>query len=263
MTFADLLPAFDRECFLMKLSQAVAPKKAPYAEKVDAHHQADVKDWDAFQKNMKNKKFRMAVFDHPMSDDKLKAYVKANGEYQASKDVVGLVPSLTSSKMYKIKRIGGGRLACSCKDWHYSRSHKGGNCRHIKELAQGLMEKVSARNGKCLGLSVRLIRDDPTLTLMMGPPDRPCDTRHFWVKTAEGKIVDPSRKDYPFHSQGTPVDLKKNPGILKVSSIIGGLASGVAMARTQEKSQKTKQRGKTMKGNVTRLHLGMPLAPIK
>ena len=183
MTLADLLPAFDRECAMiagamLKTAYAAAPAKPSYAKKVDAHHSSERKDWDSFQKDMKSKKFRMAVFEHPMSDEKLKAYVKANGEYQTSKDVVGVVPSRSSSRLYKIKRIGADRLACGCKDWHYKKSHEGGDCEHIKELAQGLKEKTS--------------------------------------------------------------------------SVIGGLARGVAVARTAEKVKKQQVKGKTMKENVVR-----------
>ena len=150
MTLTDLLPSFDLECAritgdMIKTAQQRAPAKKPSAaDKVEAHHYSDLKDWGAFEKNMKGKKFRQAVFASSMSDDKLKAFVKANGEYQTSKDVVGLVPSRTSKRMYQIKRIAGGRLACGCKDWHYKKSHEGGPCEHIRELAQGLKEKVSS-----------------------------------------------------------------------------------------------------------------------
>jgi hypothetical protein len=157
MTLADLLPAFDRECAMiagamLKTAYAAAPAKPSYAKKVDAHHSSERKDWDSFQKDMKSKKFRMAV--------------------------VGVVPSRSSSRLYKIKRIGADRLACGCKDWHYKKSHEGGDCEHIKELAQGLKEKTS--------------------------------------------------------------------------SVIGGLARGVAVARTAEKVKKQQVKGKTMKENVVR-----------
>ena len=166
MTFFDLLPTFDRECALitagmMKTAYAAAPGKSQSKamEKVEKHLISDSKDWGQFEKDMKGKKFRQAVAAHPFSDEKLKAYVKANGEYQTSKDVAGVVPSSSSSRLYRIKRIGADkRLACGCKDWQYKHSHGGGDCKHIAELAQGLKEKVSASHLNYIARGVALAR---------------------------------------------------------------------------------------------------------
>lgn len=110
--------------------------------KLELHHQADKKDWGKFEKNLKAKGFQQAALGHPESDKKLKKYVKNFGGYLNSKEVVGVVPSRSSSKMYKVKQLETGRLGCNCKDWQYKHSVKGTDCDHIKELKQGLV-KVS------------------------------------------------------------------------------------------------------------------------
>lgn len=133
--FRLLLPSFSDE--LIKLA-ALSPAQAK--ELVDTHH--GNQDWNIFEKNLRTKAFRQAVLVHPDSDRKLKRYTKALGELKTSKDVVGVVPSRTSSKLYKIKRLSNGRLACSCKDWQYAHSHKlrKTDCAHIEELKIGLGE---------------------------------------------------------------------------------------------------------------------------
>lgn len=141
-----------------KLSYASAPAKKPtVAEKVDKHVYGDDKNWGQFEKDMKGKKFRQAVIGHQASDEKLKAYVQAMGDYQESRKVVGVVPSRTSGKLYKVKDIGN-RLACNCKDWQYKKSHGGGDCAHIKELKQGLKEKLSSSTLSLLARGVALAR---------------------------------------------------------------------------------------------------------
>jgi hypothetical protein len=189
MTLADLIPFFDLECGRIKLAYEAKQVKLTATEKVDQHHYGDVKDWSKFEKDMGGKRFRQAVIKHPVSDEKLKAYVKAMGEYKDSK-VVGVVPSRTSSTLYKVKELPGGRLACGCKDWQYKKSHGGGDCAHIKELAHGLKEKISA-------------------------------------------------------------------------TTMGLLGHGVALARTAERMEKEKEKGKAMKENVMRLKLRTDLVPVK
>jgi hypothetical protein len=113
-----------------------ALSKAQAQERVDMHHQT--RDWNLFEKNLKAKAFRQAVVSHPESDAKLKRYTKNFGEYTSSKKVLGVVPSRTSNKLYKIKELSNGRLACGCGDWQYLHSHKKTDCDHIKEFKGGL-----------------------------------------------------------------------------------------------------------------------------
>lgn len=123
---------------LVKISAVV-----PHRQKVEEFHGSLEKDWKGFEKNLKAKRFQQAAVEHPGSDEKLKKYIKNFGGYLTSKNVVGVVPSRTSSKMYKVKELPNGRLACNCKDWQYKHSVKNSDCDHIKELKQGLIKKSS------------------------------------------------------------------------------------------------------------------------
>lgn len=131
----SLLPSFYDE--LTKIAAKLSPAQAN--EMVGAHH--ETQDWKLFEKNLKNKGFRQAVVLHPESNAKLKRYTKTLGEMKTSKELVGVVPSRTSNKLYKIKELPNGRLACSCKDWQYSHSHKkskSSDCAHIQEFRSGM-----------------------------------------------------------------------------------------------------------------------------
>lgn len=134
MRLSDLFPSFVDECIKIAAAR-MAPARA--AELVNTHH--ETQDWKRFEKNLNTKAFRQAVLLSPDSDAKLKRYTKTLGEYKSSKIVVGVVPSRTSNKLYKVKQLPNGRLGCSCKDWQYSHSHKKkSDCDHIQELRGGL-----------------------------------------------------------------------------------------------------------------------------
>lgn len=120
---------------------------ATHAEKADAHHSSDVKDWGEFEKNLRSIGFQKAVLEHGMTDDKLKKYVKNYGGYLKAKEVVGTEPSRTSAKNYKIKQLPSGRLACGCGDWQYKHSVKGTDCDHIKAFKAGKKKQSSVAMG--------------------------------------------------------------------------------------------------------------------
>jgi len=122
--------------FADELTKIAALSLARAKELVSSHHKD--RDWGLFERNLKAKPFRQAVLSHPESDEKLKRYTKALGELKTSKNVVGVVPSRTSNRLYKIKELPGGRLGCSCGDWQYARSHRGTDCAHIREFKDGL-----------------------------------------------------------------------------------------------------------------------------
>ena len=122
-------------------TKTAALSKEQAKEQANLHY--DTQDWGRFEKNLKAKRFQQAAVEHPESDQKLKKYIKNFGGYLTSKKVVGVVPSRTSSKMYKVKELPNGRLACNCKDWQYKHSVKASDCDHIKELKQGLIKQSS------------------------------------------------------------------------------------------------------------------------
>jgi hypothetical protein len=134
MRIEALLPSFYDE--LEKIAASGNVKM-----KVDEHFKDP--HWPSFEKNLKSKRFQAEASGDKRADAKLQRYIKNYGGYVTSTDVVGVVPSRSGSKMYKIKRLKDGRLGCGCKDWQYVHSHKGTDCDHIEELKQG-MEKDSA-----------------------------------------------------------------------------------------------------------------------
>jgi hypothetical protein len=115
---------------LVKLADVPAKQR----NKAEEHFVQEVKNWGAFEKNLKTKGFQKAIIEHPEADEKLKKYVKNFGGYLNSKDVVGKVSSRTGFKSYAIKKLPSGRLACGCPDWQYVRSVRGGDCWHVLEL---------------------------------------------------------------------------------------------------------------------------------
>jgi len=125
-SFVDLLRSFSNE--LEKIAR-ISP-----TDKAEAHHRQTKKDWRSFERNLKSKKFRKAITEHPTSDDKLRAYVKNYGDYLDSTDLVGIVDSRTSKKTYTIKRLPSGRMGCSCRDWQYRHSVSDTDCDHIVQL---------------------------------------------------------------------------------------------------------------------------------
>lgn len=137
-----------------------------FQRKADLFHDAELKNWPQFERDLKTKGFQKAMLSHGLSDDKLKSYVQNYGAFLTARKVVGKVKSFSSSKMHTIKKLPGGRLGCSCRDWQFKHSHQGTDCKHIRSLAQGTkvasmrsidrdvlksfrleLEKLSARRG--------------------------------------------------------------------------------------------------------------------
>lgn len=141
--------------------------RQPPEERVDAHHKASKKDWNGFSKDIKSKKFRQAVQDHPSSDEKLKSYVKAVGEYKDSKDTVGYVLSRSGGRKHRVKKLSSGRLGCSCKSWTYDHSHKKTDCSHIKALKDSQMKK-SAASWEDVKDKLKNLRSEDLLTPAVG-----------------------------------------------------------------------------------------------
>ena len=108
-------------------------KKLTNADKANAHHGSDVKNWKYFEDSLQNKGFQRAILKHDLSDDKLKDYVKNYGAYLTSKKTVATVPSRTSPTKYELRLLPSGRVGCGCKDWQYKHSWKGTDCDHIQD----------------------------------------------------------------------------------------------------------------------------------
>ena len=58
--------------------------------------------------------------------------------------------------------------------------------------------------GKCKEMSEALVRTDPTLTLVRGYYHCPFwgEQAHWWVRTADGTIIDPTAKQFPSRGIG-------------------------------------------------------------
>lgn len=119
-------------------------KSMSNAQKAEAHHSAEVKDWSMFENQLNSKGFQKAVVKHDLSDEKLRKYVEAFGSYLTAKKVVAKVPSRTSSANYDIRKLPGGRLGCGCKDWQYKHSWNGTDCDHIKMLSKDKVSSVGS-----------------------------------------------------------------------------------------------------------------------
>lgn len=125
----SLLPSFSNE--LLKIA-AMKP-----AAKASAFHQAEVKDWPGFEKDLANKAFQNAMLKHQSTDPKLKKYVKNFGGLLKSKEILAIAPSRTEkTREYKVKVLSSGRLACECKDWQYHHSVRKTDCDHIKAVRE-------------------------------------------------------------------------------------------------------------------------------
>jgi hypothetical protein len=136
--FNSLLHSFTDE--MTKIAYATVRPQ----DKADDHFVQEVKDWGAFEKNLKAKGFQKAILAHPEADAKLKRYVKNYGAYLSSKDIVGRVSSRSRFRNYVIKKLPNGRLGCNCKDWQYAHSTRNTDCFHIRDLKAHGMEKTSA-----------------------------------------------------------------------------------------------------------------------
>lgn len=129
----NLLSSFSSE--LLKIA-ASAPGKT-WKAKAESFHDAVVKDWPGFEKDLVNKPFQRAILGHGASDPKLKKYVKNFGGQLTSKTIVAVTPSRTEKdKEYKVKLLSNGRMACECKDWQYHHSVRKTDCDHIKAVKQ-------------------------------------------------------------------------------------------------------------------------------
>lgn len=123
----------------MRFKKTAAPRALGvlHQRKADLFHDAELKNWPQFEKDLKTKGFQKAMISHGLSDEKLKSYVENYGAFLTARKVVGKVKSFSSAKMHTIKKLPSGRLGCSCRDWQYKHSHQGTDCKHIRSLAQG------------------------------------------------------------------------------------------------------------------------------
>lgn len=147
-----LLASFSSE--LLK----IAAKK--HTEMAEAFHEAEVKDWPGFEKDLTSKPFQKAMLGHDLTDPKLKKYVKNYGGQLSSKTIIAVAPSRTEkAKEYKVKVLPTGRLACECKDWQYHHSVRKTDCAHIKAVKQfykaGLVKTSSAWSTIAKGMQLK------------------------------------------------------------------------------------------------------------
>lgn len=81
-------------------------------------------------------------------------------------------------------------------------------------MADGLcgIMRAASKRGRCLDMALKEIERDPSLKLMMGPPDpgHADDTAHFWAEKQDGTVVDNSgtaSENYAY--EGREVDPKE------------------------------------------------------
>lgn len=123
---------------MIKLALKLKPES-----RAEAHLLSEKKDWKSFERDLGSKKFRQAVLGAAEADPKLKKYVRVFGALKSSKDVVAEIKG-SSGKTYQVKDLHNGRLGCTCRDWQFIHSVKGGDCKHIKALKKsGLMKKLA------------------------------------------------------------------------------------------------------------------------
>ena len=116
-------------------------------------HFAGVTDWDRLTTRSRAKGFVDAVEQNPFADKELRKYVRAMHLLQTS-PTTATVPSLTSGKSYRLRKLPSGRIGCTCADWRYKKSHKGGDCKHVR--AYKAMEKTAADYRQILQAAKRL-----------------------------------------------------------------------------------------------------------
>lgn len=126
---------------IFKLASLGDPSKAEL--KAEAHFGVDEKNWKLFEKSLRGKEFQQAILKHPDADSKLRKYVRNYGGYLRSTDTIETVPSRSSGKIYRIKKLPSGRLGCGCKDWQFVHSVKGTDCDHIR-AAKAMTSKVAS-----------------------------------------------------------------------------------------------------------------------
>lgn len=116
-----------------------------HEERVKRHFRSNDPDWDDFRRGLRSRKFQKLVLDHKKSDPKLRRYVNNYGGYLTSRETVGRVRSDDSGRTYAIRKLKNGRLACGCGDWQYRHSHRGTDCKHLKEyLGMSKLKEAAA-----------------------------------------------------------------------------------------------------------------------
>lgn len=112
-------------------------------EKRRAHRRAhrflksDEKDWNAFLDNVERKSFVRAIKKDGRADEKLERHADQMNRLLTGK-VLGTIHGRgtgTGSGVYKIIRLRGGGLGCTCPDWRYRQSvspEGDQDCRHIR-----------------------------------------------------------------------------------------------------------------------------------
>lgn len=149
------LKAFSSELQKLAAEARITPQASA---KAAAHFEAQDKDWKRFEKYLKSPAFRSAIAKAEQADPKLRKYVKTFGAYQGSKDELARIKSKDTGNTYIIKDLHNGRWGCNCKDWQFSRSINGGDCKHIKSVKASKMVKQSAAAsvGQMLGMGATL-----------------------------------------------------------------------------------------------------------
>ena len=94
--------------------------------------------WDKLVHNVRDQKFVDALAEHPDADETLVQHAQGMHDLSRGKPVGKILSSRLPGRSYEIKKMGNGRLGCTCPDWRFKGSiNPGYECKHIQAYKQG------------------------------------------------------------------------------------------------------------------------------
>ena len=132
---------------MVKIAAELAPRPE-LQQRLDDHFVSpDSNKWGQFRQALRSKAFVQAIQQDPRADDKLKKYTTMLHKHMHGKGPRQQVGKYTVKWHEDI-----GRHSCSCLDWKYKKSHGGGDCKHIQQIAKtaSMVRALSSLGGAAL-----------------------------------------------------------------------------------------------------------------